>query len=555
MTYCGTLDYLAPEMILEAGHDKSLDIWSLGVLIFELLTGKAPFAPGSEIKDQKDKQRVLEENVVNVRINFTNDFPQYAKDLLMKILRKNPTQRIGLEEIKQHPWLKINNNNFPKQPQIPEDINNKNRKLIKFQQKDLEVLNDPEGFAADEILDLANKKGVVAIMNTDLLKKNNPDLSNSENLNNEDIVEEKEKPKNTKKDAIDIFNYSTNSDDLKQKTIEDLNEKIKQIMEKNSELEVNLKKKIIDYDSLRVEYERLRVCEKGEETSGSIDIRKYKLLEEEKKNLKKEFDHMWETLKEKENIIQKQMQDLKKYEEFRKGVEKYKTEKTAFQEKIKKYQEEIESQEMRYNQLKAEKEEEKLKFEMQMKHRNFSGENLDDSLIGGMSQQTIIKEMAKVLEDLKDKIENYKENIEENQKKVDRIQELEKELNRLKSDREIEINEIQTKLNEIHDEETDVLKLTHMKQIEDLEDKLQKQKYEYETLINNIRKENIAKNFAEMEFESLKKQNEITAKALIDIKQDWETMKKLKTYLDSQIKEQSLKLRDQEDLIKKISKK
>ena len=396
---------------------------------------------------------------------------------------------------------------------------------------------------------------MVAIMNTDLLKKNNPDLSNSENLNNEDIVEEKEKPKNTKKDAIDIFNYSTNSDDLKQKTIEDLNEKIKQIMEKNSELEVNLKKKIIDYDSLRVEYERLRVCEKGEETSGSIDIRKYKLLEEEKKNLKKEFDHMWETLKEKENIIQKQMQDLKKYEEFRKGVEKYKTEKTAFQEKIKKYQEEIESQEMRYNQLKAEKEEEKLKFEMQMKHRNFSGENLDDSLIGGMSQQTIIKEMAKVLEDLKDKIENYKENIEENQKKVDRIQELEKELNRLKSDREIEINEIQTKLNEIHDEETDVLKLTHMKQIEDLEDKLQKQKYEYETLINNIRKENIAKNFAEMEFESLKKQNEITAKALIDIKQDWETMKKLKTYLDSQIKEQSLKLRDQEDLIKKISKK
>ena len=45
MTFCGTLDYLAPEMIKESGHDESLDIWSIGVLIFELLTGKAPFAP------------------------------------------------------------------------------------------------------------------------------------------------------------------------------------------------------------------------------------------------------------------------------------------------------------------------------------------------------------------------------------------------------------------------------------------------------------------------------------------------------------------------------
>ena len=544
------MDYLAPEMILELGHDKSLDIWSLGVLIYELLTGKAPFAPGSDLKDQKDKQKVLEENVVNVRIQFPNDFPQMAKDLLSKILKKNPVQRVGLEEIKQHSWLKINNNQPT--PPIDEFNSQKSKKPIKIQAKDLDVLNDPEGFDADQIVDLANKKGVMAIMNNENLKKNNPDLVSSEQIT--ESTEENEDKAKTKKDAIDVYNYNPNPDDLKQKTIEELNDRIKQMMEKNSDLEVLLKKKNIDYDSLRMEYDRLKTSDSTTESSGTIDIRKYRLLEEEKKNLKKEFDHMWETLKEKENTIQKQMQELKKYEEFKKGIEKYKAEKGAFQEKIKKYQEEIEDQELKYNQLKAEKEEEKVRYDMQLKHRQFSGENIDEGLIGGVSQQTIIKELGKIFEDVKEKIDVYKENIEENQKKINRIQELEKELNRLKSDRDIELNELQNKLNEAHEEEIDNLKVIYKKQIDELEDKMQKQKIEYDNYINNLRKESNAKTFAEIEFESLKKQLDLSNKALTDVKQDWEVMKKLKTHLENQIKEQSVKLKDQDDLIKKLTK-
>lgn len=44
-TYCGTPDYLSPEMILGTGHNEKLDVWSLGILTYEMLHGKTPFRP------------------------------------------------------------------------------------------------------------------------------------------------------------------------------------------------------------------------------------------------------------------------------------------------------------------------------------------------------------------------------------------------------------------------------------------------------------------------------------------------------------------------------
>ena len=51
-------------MILNSGHDVKLDIWSIGVLIFELITGKAPFTPPSNITDAKEMQKKLEDNIL-----------------------------------------------------------------------------------------------------------------------------------------------------------------------------------------------------------------------------------------------------------------------------------------------------------------------------------------------------------------------------------------------------------------------------------------------------------------------------------------------------------
>lgn len=47
-TYCGTVEYLSPEMILGTGHTEKLDIWTVGILIYELLYGKTPFSIKNE---------------------------------------------------------------------------------------------------------------------------------------------------------------------------------------------------------------------------------------------------------------------------------------------------------------------------------------------------------------------------------------------------------------------------------------------------------------------------------------------------------------------------
>lgn len=97
-TYCGTLDYLAPEMVDRAGHTVKLDIWSVGILLFEMLAGKAPF-------EAKQKEALFD-NIRKLKLRFPMTFPPLAKDLVRKLLKINPAERISLEELLTHQWLR-----------------------------------------------------------------------------------------------------------------------------------------------------------------------------------------------------------------------------------------------------------------------------------------------------------------------------------------------------------------------------------------------------------------------------------------------------------------
>ena len=96
-TMCGTPVYMAPEIIREQPHDEKVDIWCIGVLLFELTSGTLPF--------QGETIESLKNNILNLKISWPKDINLDAKNLIIKILKIEPEQRISLTDMIQHDFF------------------------------------------------------------------------------------------------------------------------------------------------------------------------------------------------------------------------------------------------------------------------------------------------------------------------------------------------------------------------------------------------------------------------------------------------------------------
>jgi len=103
-TFCGTPDYLAPEIIMDKGHGRGVDWWSLGTMIYEMLGGLPPY--------YSENVNVMYERVKKAPLEFKprDKFSEHAMTLITGLLQKDPDVRMGSSErdaaeLKEHPWF------------------------------------------------------------------------------------------------------------------------------------------------------------------------------------------------------------------------------------------------------------------------------------------------------------------------------------------------------------------------------------------------------------------------------------------------------------------
>ena len=329
-TVCGTPIYLAPEIIKEEGHDERVDIWCIGVLLFELITGNVPFQ-GNDID-------TLKENILHLRITWPKDINVEAKNLIKKILKLDPNSRISLEEMIQHPF-------FTKY--FPNEVNNLIKPEDQGEYKTFIISKD----------DPKNWEPFIKKEQKEKSRDNSPSIKENKEIENkieEPIDENKamkeeyeklfEKFENLKKDYELLKESSTQSNDVeeiknqigeKEERIIYLSKLAKEngidpdeinLKEKYAALEKQnneLKQKILNYEQIIKEKQGTVVDNKLKEFRDSISGKDKDLYSKEIENLKKIIDKetrhkLNEIIKEKE----KEIKLFKNEEKIRREKEK-----------------------------------------------------------------------------------------------------------------------------------------------------------------------------------------------------------------------------------------
>ena len=221
MTFCGTYEYMAPEIVDEKYYDYSIDVWSLGVLLYEMIHGFSPFRPNK--KNSKDPMKEIFDNIRHKNYTIQKNISDDCKDLIDKLLEIDKDKRIKVDEIFEHPWVtkKINeffpnwnpNENYLNENNDKNNNENNNEKIVDKKKNVIEKIFNDDDESEEEKKKFENKDEKKLIINKNNILKN----SDSNNENNNNNIE------NINKENIPIFDEEISTTNTYIKKIEHKN--------------------------------------------------------------------------------------------------------------------------------------------------------------------------------------------------------------------------------------------------------------------------------------------------------------------------------------------
>ena len=314
-TYCGTPEYLAPEIINKTGHDENINIWSLGVMLFEMLTGKTPF-------NFKGDRNQLYNSIKTLKIVWTDDFPPLAKDLISKILRLQPKDRLSLDQIIEHQWFKeiplirpiLTEYNYSKEEKLTSHLIHSNReneekKIENEKNKNNLNINSINVNNIDNNLmnSVSSKSSVIIVSEKNQIRVDRIQYEKDQNeldlLRNENS--KKEKTINELRQKLEKSSNELSSLQIKQREIKNVVSELEEKSTKLLKVEGELKLMKVDFERINKEYNLLK--EKNEELialntefeTKNRNLENKLLKKEQEKN--EEIEYLQQKLQKREN--------------------------------------------------------------------------------------------------------------------------------------------------------------------------------------------------------------------------------------------------------------
>ena len=227
-TFCGTYEYMSPEIINNKEYGKGSDIWALGILLYEMLHGYSPFHPNMRIA-----RNPIEEIIYNIRKGkylINNKISSECSDLIKKLLTPEEKNRIDIEGVIAHPWIVNNEKEYIKENDI---VIEDNGNISNYEHTNSEDIKSY--MVSNKII---NPNNINNIVNMDNDKNNINYASNITNntINNTNIINIMKTNKNSK------INNDFNENNFNVKN--DIINKIKNVVKKNENMNNNRKVKI-----------------------------------------------------------------------------------------------------------------------------------------------------------------------------------------------------------------------------------------------------------------------------------------------------------------------